>query len=125
MTRSAEVSAALRVLEEAFVTEVQYLRVMRKLDKIERKLERSFTMETMMSKELDDVEAKLAANTNAGDAMMTLLDTIKADLDAAGVDATRLAALSASLDANSARWAAATLKDTPAAAQAPEVSPPV
>lgn len=104
---------------------VQVLQIMRKLDKIEAKLDRNFLMEIRMATELDDLEAKLAANTNAGDAMMALLDTIKAQLDAAGTDPARLSALSAKLADNSDRWTAATLKDTPAAAQAPVVSPPV
>jgi hypothetical protein len=70
---------------------------------------------------LDGIEASLTRETDAGDAMATLLGTLKNELDAAIAalpSQTALTALSDKIDANTTKWVAAVVANTPAAPSA-------
>jgi len=79
------------------------------LGNLERK-----TMET-----LDTVSQKLQEETDAELAVISLLGTIKADLDAAKNDPAKIQAIADRIDANKAALAAAIVANTPAAPAAP------
>ena len=66
-----------------------------------------------MSGELDDLVAKVAANTTVIGSAIVLLQTLKAKLDAAGTDPAALAALSAELGAKDQALADAIVANTP------------
>ena len=70
-----------------------------------------------MSAELDALKAAVARDTDVENSAITLLQDLKAALDAAiaANDPAALAALSASLGANSDALAAAVVANTPAA----------
>jgi hypothetical protein len=64
---------------------------------------------------LDDVVAKVTDIGTVEDSVITLLTSIKAQLDAAGQDPAKLQALSDALDAQKAKLTAAVTANTPAA----------
>ena len=68
---------------------------------------------------IDDLEAKVAAEKTVDDSVLALLETIVAQLKAAGADPVRQAAVLASLQAEQDRLAAAVTANTPAAPPAP------
>jgi len=72
---------------------------------------------------LDDITANVAKITSEDDAIIQLLDNVKAKLDAAlaqpTVDVAALKALSDTLGSESDKVAAAVLKDTPSDPAAP------
>lgn len=68
---------------------------------------------------LDDLTANVTANTNAVQSAITLLQNLKAQLDAAGTDPVKLQALSDALGKNDSDLAAAVAANTPAASQVP------
>lgn len=68
-----------------------------------------------MAGELDDLKAKVAANTTVIGSAITLLQELKAKLDAAGTDPVALKALSDELGAQDQALAAAVAANTPAA----------
>ena len=63
---------------------------------------------------MDDVEGRLVTLENAEQGIMTLCGALKADLDAAGTDPTRLAAIRDKLGNDAAAIAAAIVANTPA-----------
>jgi hypothetical protein len=77
--------------------------------------------EDTMALDLTDLTAKVAANTDAEASTVTLLTTIKGELDAAiaalptAADTAALQALSDQIGANTAGLAAAVVANTPAA----------
>lgn len=71
-------------------------------------------LEDMMAT-LDDVVSKVTAVGTVEDSVITLLGQIKAKLDAAGQDPTKLQALSDALDAQAAKLSQAVTDNTPAA----------
>lgn len=95
--------------------------VLRRLDSLQRQLSR---LENRMSKELDDLAAAVEADTAVDQSAITLLEGLKAQLDAAGTDRVKLKALSDSLGANQAKLAAAVAANTPAAETPPVETPP-
>jgi len=64
---------------------------------------------------LDTLTADVAAATTVEDSAITLLQGLKAQLDAAGTDPAALQALSASIESETAKLAAAVTANTPAA----------
>ena len=70
--------------------------------------------EKIMAK-IDDVDAKLSEMTDAEDAVVTLLDTIHAELQAAGSDPTKIQAVLDKMDQRKAILAAAVVRSTDAA----------
>jgi len=64
---------------------------------------------------LDDVVAKVTAVGTVEDSVISLLQQIKAKLDAAGQDPAKLQALSDALDAQAAKLSQAVTDNTPAA----------
>ena len=70
--------------------------------------------EKIMAK-IDDVDAKLSEMTDAEDAVVTLLDTIHAELQAAGNDPTKIQAVLDKMDQRKAILAAAVVRNTDAA----------
>lgn len=64
---------------------------------------------------IDDLTAQVAKNTDVIESAITLIQNIKALLDAAGTDPTKLAELSATLGAEDAKLADAVAANTPAA----------
>ena len=68
---------------------------------------------------IDDLEAKVAEETDVETAAVTLLGQLSAMITAAGTDPKRLAAVTSLIDARKARLAAAIVANTPAAAGAP------
>lgn len=65
--------------------------------------------------QLAAITASVTHNTDVVESALTLIANIKAELDAAGTDPVALAALSATLDAEDAKLAAAVVANTPAA----------
>lgn len=68
-----------------------------------------------MSVELDALTAQVAANTTIEESAITLIQGLKAKLDAAGTDPAALKALSDSLGAEDQKLADAITANTPAA----------
>lgn len=73
---------------------------------------------------IDRLTKSVGTETDAGDAMMTVLATVADQLRKSANDPVAVNALADTLDAKAAAWTAATLANTPAAAQAPPVSEP-
>lgn len=84
------------------------------IDKLER-LINDFRKEIMLT--LDDLVAKVTAENTVVDSAVTLLTTIKAELDAAiaSNDPAKLQAVSDLIDAGSGKLSAAIIANTPAA----------
>lgn len=70
---------------------------------------------TKIMADLTQLETEVQENNTVIGSAITLLNGLKAQLDAAGTDATKLAELSAQLDAQSNSLAAAVAANTPAA----------
>jgi len=68
-----------------------------------------------MAGELDALTAQVDSNTSVIESAITLIQNIKAQLDAAGTDPAKLAALSATLASEDDKLAAAVAANTPAA----------
>lgn len=64
---------------------------------------------------IDDVQAGVAANTDAIESAITLLGNLKSLLDAAGTDPVKLQAIKDTLASEDAKLAAAVVANTPAA----------
>lgn len=73
----------------------------------------------IMSQQLADLQAQVAANNTVVGSALTLIQGLRAQLDAAGTDPAALAALSASLKATDDALAAAVAANTPATPVAP------
>lgn len=84
------------------------LYIIRKLRKIERKL-------NIMAGEIDTLTAQVTSNTDVIESAITLIGNIHDLLVAAGTDATKLQALSDTLNTEDAKLAAAITANTPAA----------
>lgn len=74
-----------------------------------------------MAGEVQKLEQDVAENTTVVESAITLMQNIKALLDAAGTDPAKLAALSQALENNSTKLAAAVAANTPGAT--PPVDP--
>ncbi len=85
------------------------------LARIESKVDQLIKGEAKIMADLTKLESDVAAEVTASQSAITLLTGLKAALDAAGTDPTKLAALSSSLEANTAALAAAITANTPAA----------
>lgn len=72
------------------------------------------TQESDVMATLDSLQADVHANGDVVASAVTLLKGLKDALDAAGTDATKLAELSATLEANTASLAGAVAANTPA-----------
>lgn len=68
-----------------------------------------------MAGELDALTAQVSKNTDVTNSALTLIQGLKAALDAAGTDPVKLAALSAQLQQSDDALAAAVAANTPAA----------
>lgn len=83
-----------------------------------------------MSTQLDTIKQDVTANTTVTGSAVTLLTSLKSELDAAiaaqanGDDGAALSALSTSLEANTSALAAAVAANTPAVAVAPPAPAP-
>lgn len=102
-----------------FLQEEGLISILKKLD---RKLDRillltrvSLQLELSMSKEVDDMAAEVAETNTVMASAVVLIEGIAARIAEAGVDATKLAALTAELDTKSQQLAAAVAANTPAA----------
>lgn len=93
--------------------------ILERLDRIEGKLDRILTLETHEMADLTQLTSDVAANSDAVASAVTLLQTIKSELDAAGTDPAALDALSASLEANTEALANAVVANTPAGPPTP------
>jgi hypothetical protein len=100
------------------------------LDRIERKLDQLLGLssrihhgEDVIMANLDQLTTDVAANTTVEQSAITLITGLKAELDAAGTDPVKLAALSSQLEASSSALAAAVSANTPAAPPAPAPVP--
>ena len=76
-----------------------------------------------MAGEVAKLEQDVAENASVIQSAITLLNNIKALLDAAGTDPVKLAALSTALEANSAALAAAVVANTPSGGAGPTPDP--
>jgi hypothetical protein len=85
-----------------------------KLDAILQKLQIIELKENKLMADLSTLEADVASNGDAVASAVTLLNGLKAALDAAGTDPIKLDALRASLEANTSSLAAAVVANTPA-----------
>lgn len=72
-----------------------------------------------MANELETLQTEVQENQTVIGSAITLLQGLKAQLDAAGTDATKLAELSAQLDSQSNALAAAVAANTPANEEEP------
>jgi ABC-type transporter Mla subunit MlaD len=102
--------------------------VLRRLDHLSNQVDRLSRqlkqLETLMSKEMDDLEAAVAADTAVDQSAITLLEQISAKLAEAGTDRVKLATLAEGLKANREKLAAAVLANTPAAEPTPPAPEP-
>lgn len=82
-------------------------------------------VEARMAKTLDDVLADVAAETTVTQSAITLLQGLKAQLDAAiaAGDLTKVQAIADGIEANTASLSAAVIANTPAAPPAPPAPP--
>ena len=87
----------------------------RKLDRILLHLQAVEHEDKIMSKELDELTAQVAANTAVQMSAVELINGIAARIEAAGTDPAKLAALTANLRNDDEQLAAAVLANTPAA----------
>ena len=81
---------------------------------IQHLLEKSVERINHMSVQLDALTAQVAKNTDVVNSAIKLIGNIKAQLDAAGTDPVKLAALSATLGTDDDALAAAVVANTPA-----------
>lgn len=93
-------------------------RIEKKLDTVITLLGRLLNQEMTMSKELDDLAAQVAANTQVEQSAVTLIQGIAAQLAAAGTDPAKLSALHDQLKSSADALAAAVLQNTPSAPSA-------
>ncbi len=82
--------------------------------RIRTQLNRIEGKEDNIMKELDTLTADVAAETTVEKSAITLLQGLKAQLDAAGTDPVKLAALSTQIESNTSALAAAVAANTPA-----------
>jgi hypothetical protein len=85
------------------------------LRKINKKLDVLIIQERKEMATLDDLTAEVAAQTTVNQSAITLLQGLKAKLDAAGTDPAKLQAIKDSLTANDQALAQAVAQNTPAA----------
>jgi hypothetical protein len=83
--------------------------------KINKKLDILIIQERNEMATLDDLTAEVAAQTTVNQSAITLLQGLKAKLDAAGTDPAKLQAIKDSLTANDQALAQAVTANTPAA----------
>ena len=91
----------------------------RKLDQILNALATLASNQEKLMALIDDLQADVASNTDAIASAVTLLQNLKAALDAAGTDPVKLQAVKDALEKNTADLAAAVAANTPAAPPAP------
>jgi uncharacterized alpha-E superfamily protein len=86
---------------------------------------RNWLLASILNKEnqimsaLDDLTTQVAQNTSVEESAVTLINGLAAELQAAGTDPTKLAALQTSLAASAKDLAAAVAANTPAAPPTP------
>lgn len=85
------------------------------LKRIENKLDFLIKKEIEMANTLDDVLNDVENESTVEDSLITLLQGVKAQLDAAKGDQTKIDAIFTGLEANKAKLAAALTANTPAA----------
>ena len=98
-----------------FVPYAEWRYVVDTLDRIEKRLIAIKGEEDTIMADLTQLTADVTANGNAVQSAITLLQGLKAALDAAGTDPTKLAALSTQLEASTTALANAVVANTPAA----------
>lgn len=89
-----------------------YIRRKLRLDKIELLLYTAIGGEHIMSQELDDLTAQVAANTSIEESAITLIKGLHDQIVAAGTDPAKLAALTASLKVEADKLAEAISANT-------------
>lgn len=97
------------------VPEQEWRYLLRTVAEILRRVKNLQHEEIEVMASLTQLTADVAANRSAVDSAVTLLQGLKAALDAAGTDPTALARLSADIEASTAALAAAVVANTPAA----------
>jgi hypothetical protein len=90
-------------------------RIEQKVDLLLRYVRFIINEEIIVSQELDDLTTQVAANKDVTQSAITLIQGIKARLDAAGTDPTKLKALRDDLAAQDLALANAVAANTPAA----------
>src|SRR6266403_1761913 len=90
--------------------------VLRRLERIEDKVDLLLNQQETMMSALDDLQAAVAAEDTVIDSAITLINGIPALIAAAGVDPAKLTALQADITAKSKALADAVAANTPAAA---------
>lgn len=89
------------------------------LDRIEHKLDWLIQGELHQMADLTQLTTDVAADTDAVNSAVTLLNTLAAEITANANDPAALAQLASDLEANTANLAAAVTANTPAAPPAP------
>src|SRR5258706_10600020 len=97
--------------------------VLRRLGRIEDKVDLVLNQQETIMSTLDDLQAAVAAEDTVIDSAITLINGIPALIAAAGVDPAKLAALSADITAKSGALAAAVTANTSASTTPPAVPP--
>ena len=97
--------------------------VLRRLGRIEDKVDLVLNQQETMMSVLDDLEAAVTKEDTVIDSAIALINGIPALIAAAGVDPAKLAALSADITAKSGALAAAVTANTSASTTPPAVPP--
>jgi hypothetical protein len=84
------------------------------VQRIEALMIRSLTRSIVMARELDDLQAEVARNTDVEQSALTLIQGLRDQLDQAGTDPVKLQALRDQLAQNDDALAAAVAANTPA-----------
>lgn len=94
-------------------------KILGRLDRIEQRLGSIATTQGEIKVDLTQLTADVAADTDAVNSAVTLLNALAAEIAANANDPAALAALAATLEANTASLAAAVTANTPAAPTPP------
>lgn len=93
--------------------------ILKAIQALDAKLTQILSKETQTMALIDDLTADVTAQTTVVGSAVTLLQGLKAALDAAGTDPAKLQAIKDGLDANTKTLADAVAANTPAAPPAP------
>lgn len=102
---------------------IDFSSLLNQLGRIESKIDILTTKENKEMALIDDVQNTVAQQTTVVGSVVTLVQQIKAALDAAGTDQAKLQAIKDSLDANDTTLANLVVANTPTATTEPPAPP--
>lgn len=92
----------------------RHAEVMQRLDSVEQMLWKLLKTEGLIMKEMDDLIAVVARNTEVASSAVAMMNNLAAQLSAAGVDPAKLAELTVAIGSSADALAAAVTANTPA-----------